>query len=160
MFNPSSLPTSRETLGLSSASRGLAGMERTAAIKGTNAAAAMGLGSKPGENPQPERNALMQEQSLKQNYATAVSGAQTAAAQEANKDTLLDVNKDVATKRFLQQRLSEIAMVRRDEGIGAMAQMNGPELAKMRNDIIIVSNARGVSPDLLQNSLNSIQYMA
>ena len=157
MFNP--LATSRETLGLSSEMRGLGGLERTAARKGTNAED-LGLTSKPGQNPQPERNALMQDQSLKQNYATAVTGAQSAAAQEANKTMLLDVNKDVASKRFLQQRLSEIAMVRGDEAIGAMARMNGPELAKMRNDIIITSNAQGVNPDLLQNSLNSIQYMA
>jgi len=159
MFNPSSLPTSRETLGLSSASRGLVGMERTAAIKGTNAAAAMGLASKPGENPQPERNALMQEQSLNQNYVTAVTGRQSAAAQEANKDMLLNVNKDVASKRFMRQRVAEVAMVQGSPAIKAMSQMNGPEIAKIRNDALITS-AQGVSPELMQNALESAQYMA
>jgi len=156
MFNP--LATSRETLGLSSTMRGLGGLERTAARKGTNAED-LGLTSKPGENPQPERNALMQDQSLRQNYATAVSGAKTAAAQETNKEFLLATNKDVASKRFMQQRLAEVAMVQGSPAIKAMSQMNGPEIAKVRNDALITS-AQGVSPELMQNALESAQYMA
>ena len=76
MRNPSSyLTAAEETLAMSSAQRGLGGMQRTAAAPGPNMFDS-GAASKVAINNQPANNRFHQQQSMMQNMSSAVPQAQ------------------------------------------------------------------------------------
>jgi len=165
MANPLSRPASylsaaEETLGLSSAQRGLGGMQRTAASPGANALDS-GPASKVAVNTQPYNNALMQQQSLNQNYTTAVAGAQADALMDVRKQQLAVDNQKFTADRFMKQRTAEVAAVLGSPAIQQMGNMNNLELAKLRNDNAVgVAQTMGISPALMQNAMSAGQYSA
>ena len=154
------LTSAEETLALSSKQRGQGGMQRTAALPGANALD-NGPASKVAVNTQPYNNALMQKQSLNQNYTTAVSGAQADALMDVRRQQLAVDNQKFTAERFAKQRTAEVASVLGSPAIQQMGMMNNLELAKLRNDNAVgVAQAMGVSPALMQNAMNASRYSA
>ena len=91
MRNPSSyLTAAEETLGMSSAQRGLGGMQRTAANPGPNMFDS-GAASKVAVNNQPYNNARLQEQNIGQNITSALPQAQADAPRGPQVDQVAEL---------------------------------------------------------------------
>ena len=161
MRNPSSyLTAAEETLGMSSAQRGLGGMQRTAAAPGPNSFD-NGAPSKVAINSQPAVNRLHQQQSMMQNMASAVPQAQADAVTDIRKQQLVADNAKFTADRFMKQRTAEVAAVLGSPAIQQMGMMNDLQLQKVRNDTAVgVAQAMGVNPALVQNALSANMYSA
>lgn len=142
-----------ETLGQTSAMRGLGGMERTAAPKGPNMFDG-GPASKVTENTQPFNNARMQEQGIMQNTSSAIPQAESNAVQQTRKMGLVQDNADYKANQFFEQRREEMMSVMNTPATLALGNMSPPEEAVFRNHIAVgKAQAMGVNPDLVQNQL-------
>jgi len=161
MRNPSSyLTAAEETLGMSSAQRGLGGMQRTAATPGPNMFDS-GAASKVAVNNQPYNNARLQEQNIGQNIASALPQSQADAVMDVRKQQLVADNAQFSADRFAKQRTAEVAAVLGSPAIQQMGMMNDLQLAKVRNDTAVgKAMAMGANPDLVQNAMSAGQYMA
>ena len=162
MRNPSSyLTAAEETLGMSSAQRGLGGMQRTAATPGPNAIVETGPGSRVAVSNQAYNNARLQEQNITQNISSALPQAQADAIMDVRKQQLVADNAQFAADRFAKQRTAEVAAVLGSPAIQQMGMMNDLQLAKVRNDTAVgKAMAMGANPDLVQNAMSSGQYSA
>jgi len=161
MRNPSSYLTSaEETLGMSSAQRGLGGMQRTAAVPGPNMFDS-GAASKVAVNNQPYNNSRLQEQNILQNMSSALPQAQADAVMDMRKQQLVVDNAEFTANRFAKQRTAEVAAVLGSPAIQQMGMMNDLEMQKLRNDTAVgKAQAMGVNPDLIQNAMGARQYSA
>jgi len=161
MRNPSSyLTAAEETLGMSSAQRGLGGMQRTAAVPGPNMFDS-GAASKVAINNQPATNQVLQQQSIMQNMSSALPQAQADAVMDVNKAQLVADNQQFKAERFAKQRTAEVAAVMGSPAIQQMGMMNDLELAKLRNDTAVgKAQAMGINPALIQNAMSAGMYSA
>ena len=147
-----------ESLGASSAMRGLGGMERTAAPKGPNMFDG-GPASKVGMNTQPFNNARMQEQNILQNTGSGMAQAQANAVQETRKSGLVQDNAEYKANQMLEGRKSEILSVMQAPATLAMGNMSPPQMEQFRSDIATgKAMAMGVNPDLIQNQISEQRY--
>ena len=143
-----------EMLGASSAQRGLAGMERTAAPKGPNMMDG-GAASKVGVNSQPYNNQRLQVQNIQQNMGSGIPQSQADAVQDVRKQQLVQDNAEYKANEFAESRKAEVLSVLGSPATMAMGQMADPEMAKFRNDIATgKAMAMGANPDLVQNAMN------
>ena len=148
-----------ESLGASSAQRGLGGMQRTAAPLGPNAFDG-GPASKPSENTQPFNNARLMQQNIQQNTSAAMPQAGADAIQQTRKGTLVEANAEYKAASLLNERKSEILSVMNAPATLAMGNMSPPDMAKFRQDIATSkAMAMGVNPDLVQNNMSGQAYM-
>ena len=148
-----------ESLGASSAQRGLGGMQRTAAPLGPNAFDG-GPASKPSENTQPFNNARLMQQNIQQNTVAAMPQAGAEAIQQTRKGTLVEANAEYKAEALLNERKSEILSVMNAPATLAMGNMSPPDMAKFRQDIATgKAMAMGVNPDLVQNNMSGQAYM-
>jgi len=161
MRNPSSyLTAAEETLGMSSAQRGLSGMQRTAAVPGPNMFDS-GASSKVAINNQAFNNSRLQEQNMMQNMASALPQAQADAVMDVRKQQLVMDNAQFKADRFAKQRTAEVAAVIGSPAIQQMGMMNNLELAKHRNDIAVgKAQTIGINPALIQNEMSAGMYSA
>ena len=148
-----------ESLGASSAMRGLGGMERTAAPKGPNMFDG-GPASKVQVNTQPFNNSRMMEQNIMQNTAAAIPQAASEAVQQGRKMQLVKDNAEYKANALLDQRKSEILSVMNAPATLAMGNMTGPpQMEQFRSDIATSkAMAMGVNPDLVQNQIGEQRY--
>ena len=147
-----------ESLSVSSAMRGLEGMERTVAPKGPNMFDG-GPASKVGENTQPFNNARIQQQSILQNTGSAIPQAQANAVQQSRKMNLVEDNAEYKANQMLEGRKSEILSVMNAPATLAMGNMSPPEIEQFRSDIATSkAMAMGVNPDLVQNEIAEQRY--
>ena len=147
-----------ESLGASSAMHGLGGMERTAAPKGPNMFDA-GAASKVQVNTQPFNNMRLQQQNIEQNTTAAIPQAGAAAIQQGRKMQLVGDNQEYKANQLLEERKSEILTVMNAPATLALGNMNGPDMAKFREDIATgKAMAMGVNPDLAQNRVSEQSY--
>ena len=119
-----------ESLGASSAMRGLGGMERTAAPKGPNMFDG-GPASKVQVNTQPFNNARLMQQNIQQNTTAAIPQAASEAIQQAARCNWLTTTKSTKQTSCLKQRKSEILSVMNAPATLAMGNMSPPEMAKV-----------------------------
>ena len=148
-----------ESLGASSAQRGLGGMERTAAPKGPNMFDS-GAASKVQVNTQPYNNARLMEQNIEQNTGAAIPQAGAEAIQQGRKMQLVNDNAEYKANQLLDQRKSEILSVMNAPATLAMGNMSGAEMESFRSDIATgKAMAMGVNPDLAQNQVAEQRYM-
>ena len=147
-----------ESLGASSAMRGLGGMERTSAPKGPN----MYDGGAPSNvkaNAQPANNARMQQQGILQNTFSAGQQAQVDAVQMQRKLQLVEDNAEYRAIAQREETKAAIMDLMSTPATLAMGNMSPPEQAKMRNDIAIgKAQAMGINPALVQNQLSERRY--
>ena len=142
-----------ESLGMSSAMRGLGGMERTAAPKGPNMFDT-GAASKVQVNTQPFNNSRLMQQNIQQNTTAAIPQAASEAIQQTRKMQLVQDNQEYKANQMLEERKSEILSVMNSPATAALGSMTPPEMQKFRNDIATSkAMAMGVNPDLAQNAL-------
>ena len=147
-----------ESLGASSAMRGLGGMERTAAPKGPNMFDG-GPASKVGVNTQPFNNARLMQQNIEQNTTAAIPQAASEAVQQGRKMQLVNDNQEYKANALLDQRKSEILSVMNAPATLAMGNMSPPQLEQFRSDIATgKAMAMGVNPDLVQNQVSEQRY--
>ena len=147
-----------ESLGASSAMHGLGGMERTAAPKGPNMFDA-GAASKVQVNTQPFNNMRLQQQNIEQNTTAAIPQAGAEAIQQGRKMQLVGDNQEYKANQLLEERKSEILTVMNAPATLALGNMNGPDMAKFREDIATgKAMAMGVNPDLAQNRVSEQSY--
>ena len=147
-----------ESLGASSAMHGLGGMERTAAPKGPNMFDA-GAASKVQVNTQPFNNMRLQQQNIEQNTTAAIPQAGASAIQQGRKMQLVGDNQEYKANQLLEERKSEILTVMNAPATLALGNMNGPDMAKFREDIATgKAMAMGVNPDLAQNQVSEQSY--
>ena len=147
-----------ESLGASSAMRGLGGMERTAAPKGPNMFDG-GPASKVGVNTQPFNNARLMQQNIEQNTTAAIPQAASEAVQQGRKMQLVGDNQEYKANQMLEERKSEILSVMNAPATLAMGNMSPPDMAKFRQDIATSkAMAMGVNPDLVQNQVGEQRY--
>lgn len=147
-----------ETLGMTSAMRGLGGMERTAAPKGPNMFDG-GPASKVQENTQPFNNARMMQQNIEQNTSAAIPQAGAEAVQQGRKMQLVNDNAEYKANALLDQRKSEILSVMNAPATLAMGNMSPPQLEQFRSDIATSkAMAMGINPDLVQNQIGEQRY--
>ena len=147
-----------ESLGASSAMRGLGGMERTAAPKGPNMFDG-GPASKVTENTQPFNNARLMQQNIQQNTSAAIPQAASEAVQQGRKMQLVNDNQEYKANQLLEERKSEILSVMQAPATLAMGNMSPPDMAKFRQDIATSkAMAIGVNPDLVQNQVSEQRY--
>ena len=148
-----------ESLGASSAMRGLGGMERTAAPKGPNMFDS-GPASKVQVNTQPFNNMRLMEQNVQQNTTAAIPQAGAEAIQQGRKMQLVNDNQEYKANALLEQRKSEVMSVMNTPATLAMGNMNDAEMESFRNDIATgKAMAMGVNPDLAQNNVAEQRYM-
>ena len=161
MRNPASyLTAAEETLGMSSAQRGLGGMQRTAATPGPNMFDS-GASSKVAINNQAATNQVLQQQSILQNMSSAMPQAQADAVMDVKKQQLVADNAAFSADRFMKQRTAEVAAVMGSPAIQQMGMMSNLELAKVRNDTAVAkAQAMGINPALVQNAMSAGQYLA
>ena len=147
-----------ESLGASSAMRGLGGMERTAAPKGPNMFDG-GPASKVTENTQPFNNARLMQQNIQQNTSAAIPQAASEAVQQGRKMQLVNDNQEYKANQLLDQRKSEILSVMNAPATLAMGNMSPPQMEQFRSDIATSkAMAMGVNPDLVQNQVSEQRY--
>ena len=147
-----------ESLGASSAMRGLGGMERTAAPKGPNMFD-QGPASKVQANTQPFNNARLMQQNIEQNTTAAIPQAASEAVQQSRKMALVNDNAEYKANQLLEQRKTEVMSVMNTPATLAMGNMSPPDMAKFRQDIATgKAMAMGVNPDLIQNQVGEQQY--
>ena len=147
-----------ETLGESSAQRGLQGMERTSAPKGPNMFDS-GASSKVGVNNQPFNNARMKQQNIIQNTIPAASQANVDAVNQMRKQQLVVDNANYKSNAFAEEYKGQVMMVLGSPATLAMGNMSPPEEAAFRQDIATgKAMAMGVNPDLVQNEVSARRY--
>ena len=146
----------QESLGQSSAMRGLDGMQRTAAPLGPNMMDS-GPASKVGENTQGFNNARMQQQNILQNTVAAAPQAGADAKQQMNKQLLVESN---AEQTFLRDRLKEVTSVMDTPALDTMGGMSDTEGAAFRQNIATgKAMGMGVNPDIVLNNMQGQQYV-
>ena len=146
----------QESLGQSSAMRGLDGMQRTAAPLGPNMMDS-GPASKVGENTQGFNNARMQQQNILQNTVAAAPQAGADAKQQMNKQLLVESN---AEQAFLRDRLKEVTSVMDTPALDTMGGMSDTEGAAFRQNIATgKAMGMGVNPDIVLNNMQGQQYV-
>ena len=146
----------QESLGQSSAMRGLDGMQRTAAPLGPNMMDS-GPASKVGENTQGFNNARMQQQNILQNTVAAAPQAGADAKQQMNKQLLVESN---AEQAFLRDRLKEVTSVMETPALDTMGGMSDTEGAAFRQNIATgKAMGMGVNPDIVLNNMQGQQYV-
>ena len=146
----------QESLGQSSAMRGLDGMQRTAAPLGPNMMDS-GPASKVGENTQGFNNARMQQQNILQNTVAAAPQAGADAKQQMNKQLLVESN---AEQAFLRDRLKEVTSVMDTPALDTMGGMSDTEGAAFRQNIATgKAMGMGVNPDIVLNNMQGQQYI-
>ena len=139
-----------ESLGQSSAMRGLQGMQRTAAPMGPNMMDG-GPASKVGENTQGFNNARMQQQNILQNTVAAAPQAGADAKQQMNKQILVGAN---AEQAFLRDRMKEVTSVMDTPALDTMGGMSDTESAAFRQNIATgKAMGMGVNPDIVLNNM-------
>ena len=147
-----------ESLGASSAMRGLGGMERTAAPKGPNMFDS-GAASKVQVNTQPFNNNRLQLQNVQQNTTAAIPQAASEAIQQGRKMQLVGDNQEYKANQLLEERKSEILSVMNAPATLAMGNMSPPQMEQFRSDIATgKAMAMGVNPDLVQNQISEQRY--
>ena len=147
-----------ETLGNSSAMRGLGGMERTSAPKGPNMYDS-GAASKVSVNSQPYNNERLLQQNILQNTIPAATQANANAVQQTRKLQLVQDNAEYKANSFAEQRKGEVMSVLGSPATLAMGNMSPPEVAQFRQNIATgKAMAMGVNPDLVQNEVNTRRY--
>ena len=147
-----------ESLGESSAMRGLGQMERTNAPKGPNMFDS-GAASKVQVNSQPYNNDRLRQQNILQNTAAAAPQANVAAVQQSRKLQLVQDNADYEANKFREERKGEVMSVLGSPATLAMGNMSGPDEAAFRQDIATgKAMVMGVSPDLVQNQVAARRY--
>ena len=152
------LTIAEETLGASSAMRGIHGMERTAAPKGPNMFDG-GPASKVQMNTQPFNNGRMMEQSIQQNTKAAIPQAEAQAVQQVRRAGLVQDNAEYKANALFEQRKAEVMSVMNTPATLAMGNMSPPDQAKFRQDIATgKAIAMGVNPDLVQNQISATRY--
>ena len=145
----------QESLGQSSAMRGLDGMQRTAAPLGPNMMDS-GPASKVGENTQGFNNARMQQQNILQNTVAAAPQAGADAKQQMNKQLLVESN---AEQAFLRDRLKEVTSVMDTPALDTMGGMSDTEGAAFRQNIATgKAMGMGVNPDIVLNNMQGQGY--
>ena len=146
----------QESLGQSSAMRGLDGMQRTAAPLGPNMMDS-GPASKVGENTQGFNNARMQQQNILQNTVAAAPQAGADAKQQMNKQLLVESN---AEQAFLRNRMEEVTSVMETPALDTMGGMSDTEGAAFRQNIATgKAMGMGVNPDIVLNNMQGQQYI-
>ena len=146
----------QESLGQSTAMRGLDGMQRTAAPLGPNMMDS-GPASKVGENTQGFNNARMQQQNILQNTVAAAPQAGADAKQQMNKQLLVESN---AEQAFLRDRLKEVTSVMDTPAVDTMGGMSDTEGAAFRQNIATgKAMGMGVNPDIVLNNMPGQQYI-
>ena len=146
----------QESLGQSSAMRGLDGMQRTAAPLGPNMMDS-GPASKVGENTQGFNNSRMQQQNILQNTVAAAPQAGADAKQQMNKQLLVESN---AEQAFLRDRLKEVTSVMDTPALDTMGGMSDTEGAAFRQNIATgKAMGMGVNPDIVLNNMQGQQYV-
>ena len=147
-----------ESLGASSAMRGLGGMERTAAPKGPNMFDG-GPASKVQVNTQPFNNSRLMQQNVQQNTSAAIPQAASEAVQQGRKMQLVNDNQEYKANQLLDQRKSEILSVMNAPATLAMGNMSPPQMEQFRSDIATSkAMAMGVNPDLARNQIAEQRY--
>ena len=147
------LSAAEEMLGASSAARGLAPFEHTAALKGPNAFDS-GASSKVQVNSQPYNNARLDGQNKTQNLGSALPQAQSSQVQAIRKQQLISDNAEYKANSFAEQRKGEVMEVLGSPATMAMAQMPDPQMKKFREAIAVgKAMAVGVNPDLAQDQM-------
>jgi len=147
-----------ETLGNSSAMRGLGGMERTSAPKGPNMYDA-GAASKVSVNSQPYNNERLLQQNILQNTIPAATQANANAVQQTRKLQLVQDNAEYKANSFAEQRKGEVMSVLGSPATLAMGNMSPPEVTQFRQNIATgKAMAMGVNPDLVQNQVSARRY--
>ena len=147
-----------ESLGASSAMRGLGGMERTAAPKGPNMFDT-GAASKVQVNTQPFNNSRLQLQNVQQNTTAAIPQAASEAIQQGRKMQLVGDNQEYKANQLLEERKSEILSVMNAPATLAMGNMSPPQMEQFRSDIATSkAMAMGINPDLVQNQVSEQRY--
>ena len=142
-----------ETLGMSSAARGLQGMERTSAPKGPNLMDGGAL-SKPSLNAQPSNNARYEMQSVQQNASSAVPQTQANAVQQVRKGELVQDNAEYKANQFREARTAEVLTAMHAPATAALGSQTPLEAKKLRNDVATQkAMTMGVNPDLVQSQL-------
>ena len=135
-------------------------MNRTNAVPGPNMLD-NGAGSKPMLNPQPENNARLTEQNIRQNTISAASEANVDTVRRLETQEVQVSDQEVKAQQFARERIAE-ALYANDAG-SAMMQLNAisqsPDNAAFLNDIA-VSKAMsvGVNPDLAAASAQASMY--
>ena len=144
-----------ESLGQSSAMRGLDGMQRTAAPLGPNMMDS-GPASKVGENTQGFNNARMQQQNILQNTVAAAPQAGADAKQQMNKQLLVQSN---AEQAFLRSRMEEVTSVMETPALDTLGGMSDTESAAFRQNIATgKAMGMGVNPDIVLNNMQGQGY--
>ena len=147
-----------ESLGQSSAMRGLGGMERTAAPKGPNMFDG-GATTKVQLSNQPAQNNGMLMQNVLQNTSSAAAQANVDAVNNTRKAQLVQDNAEYKANAMLEERKSEILSVIGAPATLAMGNMSPPEQSKFRQDIATgKAMSMGVNPDLVQNQVSVRRY--
>ena len=142
-----------ETLGMSSAARGLQGMERTSAPKGPNSYDNGAL-SKPSLNAQPSTNARYEVQSVQQNAGSSVPQAQAEAIQQVRKQELVVNNADYRANQFREARTAEIMSEMDAPATLALGSQTPIEAKRHRSNVATQkAMTMGVNPDLVQSQL-------
>ena len=157
-MNNTPFTVAEETLGMSSAMKGLGGFERTAAPKGPNMFD-QGAASKVQMNTQPSNNARLATQNALQNTTTAASQAGANAVQQQRKGGLVEDNAKYKALAFAEQRKGEMLSVMNSPATLAMGNMSPPQMEKFRSDIATgKAMAMGVNPDLVQEQVSTRRY--
>ena len=144
-----------ESLGQSSAMRGLDGMQRTAAPLGPNMMDS-GPASKVGENTQGFNNARMQQQNILQNTVAAAPQAGADAKQQMNKQLLVESN---AEQSFLRDRMEEVTSVMETPALDTLGGMSDTESVAFRQNIATgKAMGMGVNPDIVLNNMQGQGY--
>jgi hypothetical protein len=148
-----------ETLGQSSAQRGLGGMV-SPVMPGPNAYDQGGT-SKPSVNAQPFNNQRLEQQNMIQNVQTAAPQAGANAMGEVRAQTASGANAEARAQQLAGQRMAE-ALYANQSGSALMrlnAVMQSPDKAKFLNDIATSkAMASGMNPDLGQEVAQARQY--
>jgi len=144
-----------ESLGQSSAMRGLQGMQRTAAPLGPNMMDS-GPGSKVGENTQSFNNSRMQQQNILQNTVAAAPQAGADAKQQMNKQLLVEVN---AEQAILRDRMQEVTSIMETPALDKLGGMSDTEFEAFRLNIATgKAMGMGVNPDIVLNNMQGQSY--
>ena len=145
----------QESLGQSSAMRGLDGMQRTAAPLGPNMMDS-GPASKVGENTQSFNNARMQQQNILQNTVAAAPQAGADARQQRNKQRWVEAN---AEQAFLRGRMEEVTSVMETPALDTLGGMSDTESEAFRRNVATgKAMGMGVNPDIVLNNMQGQGY--
>ena len=158
MMRVSPYTVAEESLGMSSAARGLQGMERTSAPKGPNLFDG-GPGSKVAMNTQPYNNQRLQEQNYQQNMGSAVSQAQAGAVEDSRKQTLVTANSEAKAQQFNEAYKATVLEQMNAPATAALGSQTPQEAKQLRFNVATQkAMAMGVNPDLVANQIESQNF--